>query len=160
MRFHRMMLLCGSALALASLPALAQEEKPMAMDEAPAAALDAAKQHAGGMEFTNVQVDMDEGVETHEFSGKGQDGKMLEVDVTADGKVLEIEREIAMDEVPGEVSQKPDRYAPGFQPTFVEKSERPDAVYYELEGQGQNGELDIEIREDGRRIIIQDDTAA
>ena len=105
---------------------------------------------------------LDDGTATYELSGKGADGKMIEIDVLRDGRIEEVEQEITMEAVPEAVKKLMTKHMPNFKADKVEKSTRPNfEVYYEFDGQnGEGQELDVEIRSDGKRIIIQDDAAA
>ena len=105
---------------------------------------------------------LDDGTATYEFSGKNADGKMIEIDVSHEGRIEEFEQEISMDSVPGAVTNMLTKHLPKFKPTKAEKSTRENfEVYYEFDGQGDDGqELDVEIRSDGKRIVIQDDASA
>ena len=156
--------LITSAAALAlSLPAFAQEENAISMDEVPEAALAAAQENApeGITEFESVQIDDDGGTETYEFAATKEDGMAIEVDVLADGTLEEIEEEVAMDAVPQPVSAALDGELPGFEPSFVEKSTREDGslIVYEFEGQHEGQEIDVEIDEDGSNLVRNEDAA-
>ena len=149
----------AAALALA-LPAFAQEENEISMDEVPEAALATAQEHAMGVTFDAVQMDPDAGTDTYEFSGAKEDGTMIEVDVLADGTLEEVEEEVAMDAVPEPVSATLDAEASGFEPSFIEKSTREDgSIVYEFEGQLEGREVDLEIGEDGSGFVRNEDAA-
>lgn len=155
-------LLIATAVLGLAVPAAAQEENMVAMEDVPQAAMDAAMANADGVTFDSVQMDDDEGTETYEFSGTMESGMMLEVDVLADGTVEEIEEEIAMSEVPAEVSATLEENLPDFEPSFIERSTREEGamVVYEFEGEHEGGEIDVEINEDGSNYTMNEDTAA
>ncbi len=89
------------------------------------------------------------------------DGKNIELDVHPDGRLDEIEREIAMGDVPAKVSTMMKAYLADFQPTKVELSQRPDmTMVYEFEGTHSGREVDVEISAAGDMIMIVDDNAA
>lgn len=154
-----------AAAAVCMLPAVAfaQEEMKVTMNDAPPAALAAAKAVAEsyGVKLTEAGLDYDDAQATYEFAGKMDSGKMLEIDVLADGKIVEVEHEIGMDEVPEAVKQALSKHMPDFSPKMIEKSVHGTfEVYYEFEGEMDGGEIDVEISASGKRVIIQDDSVA
>lgn len=160
-------LLFGAAALCALLPTIAwsaetPDEESITMKDVPAEVKAAAQAAANGTTLDKVDLDLDDGTATYDLSGKGADGKMIEVDVLHDGKIEEVEQEITIDSVPEAVKKMRSKHMPKFKAEKVEKSTRPNfEVYYEFDGQGEDGkELDIEIRSDGKRIIIADDSAA
>ena len=155
---HKHAFATAALLAATGSPALAQDT--VSMDEVPPEARAAAQAAAPGTSFDSVGLDLDGGRAAYEFAGTGEDGKAIEVDVLADGRVLEIEREIDMSEVPEAVRTLLDRYASGMQPEMIEESTHANfEVWYEFGGTLEGGEIDAEVSADGRRILIQDDQA-
>lgn len=131
------------------------------LSQVPLAARIAAMQGAGGFKPEKAGIDFDEnGQVVYELSGKNANGRQREVDVTAEGTLIEIEDEITMEEVPQAVQETLKRWLPNFAPTLIELSQRRNFQrWYEFEGKGPQGhELDVEISEDGERILIQTDT--
>ena len=160
-------LFLGAVALCALFPAIAwsveaKDEDSVSMNDVPAEVRAAAQAAANGTRLEKVDLDLDDGTATYELSGKGADGKMIEVDVLRDGRIEEVEQEITMDGVPEAVKKLMSKHMPNFKADKVEKSTRPNfEVYYEFDGQNGDGqELDVEIRSDGKRIIIQDDAAA
>jgi hypothetical protein len=126
------------------------------MDKVPAHILMAAKAAAPGVKFQKAAVEVEE-VITYELAGKNGNGRQVEVDVTADGKVLEVETEVTLDEVPKEVIAAHKRRVPKLKPGFIEKSERPCGVWYEIEGKEADMNTDVEISACGKHIVIEED---
>ena len=152
-------LLAAAAIVLA-VPAFAQEERTITMDQVPAVALEAAKARANGVEFTAVAMDDDEGTDTYELSGKKANGMAIEVDVLADGTIEEVEEQVEMSAVPEVVKSALQENLAGFTPAMAEKSTRPGGkVVYEFEGTHDGKEIDAEIDEDGSNFAMNDDTA-
>jgi uncharacterized membrane protein YkoI len=153
-------LVLAAAFIGLAVPALAQEENVVPMEQVPQAAKDAATSHANGVTFEQVQMDDDEGTETYEFSGKMANGMQLEVDVLADGTLEEIEEQINASEVPEPVMAALNQNLPGFAPEMAEKSTRPnDLVVYEFEGTHDGKAIDVEINADGSNYVSNEDTA-
>lgn len=160
-------ILFGAVALCALFPAIAwsaeaKDEDNVSMNDVPVEVRAAAQAAANGTKLDKVDLDLDDGTASYELSGKGADGKMIEVDVLHDGQIEEVEQEITMEAVPEAVKKLMTKHMPNFKADKVEKSTRQNfEVYYEFDGQNGDGmELDVEIRSDGKRIIIQDDAAA
>ena len=154
-----------SLLVAIALPADSQEETEIPITEVPIELFQLA-QAAVPVALTTAAAEVDpDGVFVYELSGQTEAGVRYEVDITEDGVIREVEQTIAAKEVPDAVKQALQRWVPDFQPQVIERSTRPflEGTWYEFEGpdprQGQGGDLDIEIREDGLRILIQQDLA-
>ena len=156
---HKVSVFLGAAIAILASDAAAQS---VSMDQVPAAAK-AAALYAAGVELTEVGLDLNGGQATYEFKGKSAEGRQVEVDVLADGKVLEIEQEISQDELPPRILDAAKQYLPNFEPQFIERSMRTGdvvAIYYEMEGAGANGNaVDVEVYQNGGLVTIQQDVA-
>jgi hypothetical protein len=118
------------------------------------------KRFDDGAFITGAQLDKDDVLGVYEVRGKSSDGRALEADIRPDGVIEELEVEIGSDEVPPAVSQALARFASGFTPAEgspqIEKSIRPsDAglseIWYEFSGSS----FDVEIRSDGRAVLIE-----
>lgn len=147
----------ATAVIALGTAAVAQEETTMTMEEVPAAVMDAAiAANTMGTEFESVA--MDDGV--YEFAGTGADGMGYEVDVMEDGSIEEVEMEIMMEAVPAEVSAALEAEMPGFEPTYIEESTRPEGVIvYEFEGEFDGQTIDAEINADGTGFMMNEDAA-
>lgn len=138
-----------SALAIA-VPAFA-EEKEIAMDEAPEAAVATAEANSGGRDFEAVLYQVEDGVEMYEFIGTKDDGLGFGVEVLPDGTLLETAETITMDEVPEAVMATFTAELPGFEPEQIERNIRDGGalVVYEFEGEIDGALVEAEIHEDG-----------
>ncbi len=136
-------------LALADVPAIVRHAAEVAL--------------AGyGSSYTvmNVSLDLDEVEAIYEIRTRGANGRTVEVDVDATGKIEELEIEIRADELPVNVMEALARQVPAFEvskesPTY-EKSLRPSRnglleVWYEFSGTN----FDVEIRSDAKVIVIE-----
>jgi hypothetical protein len=158
-----------SAIALGMLvglllPAYGQEEQPIELAAVPFEVLHLA-QGAVPVPLTKAVVEVDpDGALVYELSGENDEGVHYEVDITGESEIREVEIEITEDEVPEAVKQALKTWVPDFKPTFIERSQRPvsfEGTWYEFEGTSPQSpqELDVEIHEDGQRIVIQADLA-
>jgi len=62
----------------------------------------------------NVSLDLDEVEAIYEIRTKGANGRIVEVDVDASGKVEELEIEVRSDEVPSNVVEALMKHVPAF----------------------------------------------
>jgi hypothetical protein len=110
-----------SAFALVASPSVALE-----MNQVSPHVVEVAKHYAPGAAWESVSTDFDTqlGEAEYEIKGKMQNGTVVEVDVSPQGKVHEIETVIQASEVPTPVMKLVNTYLPGFSPTLVEKSAR------------------------------------
>jgi hypothetical protein len=151
-------------LVAMTLPAYGQEEQEIDISEVPLTLFHLA-QAAVPVTLTKAVVEVDpDGVLVYELSGEDAAGVRYEVDITGTGEIREVEKEITAEEVPELVRQALQTWFPDFQATFIERSVRPvpfEGTWYEFEGTDPRNpqELDIEIREDGKRIVFQEDIA-
>ena len=141
-----------AALALSCGPAPAQDsvEKIIDLSEVPKAAMTAARAAAGDVELTVGNTETKGSKTVYELRGRMADGRMLEVDVFADGTIEEVEREIDPAEVPKVVMDAVRAKYPGFSAKRVEANERAgQLVEYDIEGRAGGTTLFVEVKADG-----------
>ena len=151
------LLIAASAVALLSSPSLAMD-----LNQVPAHVVEVAKHYAPDATWESAGTDFDTQLMApeYEIKGKTKDGMAIEVDVSADGGIHEIETVIAAGAVPEAVTKLLGTYLPGFTPTTIELSARPDNVnFYEFEGTVNGREVDVEVNAARTQIIIADDAA-
>lgn len=149
-------LLTAALVAIASA-ARAQEETTMAMEDVPAAVMEAANA-ANTMGGTFESVAMDDGI--YELAGTLEGGMGFEVDVAEDGTLEEVEEQIEAAALPEAVAAALAAELPGFEPSYVERSTRPEGVVvFEFEGTHEGAEIDAEIAEDGTGFESNADAA-
>jgi hypothetical protein len=90
-----MILICG--LGCATLDDLFEQEKEVPLSEVPAEALRAAKGAVDGVTITEAEMEKEDGETVYILEGEAN-GKEYEIEVTPEGKVLEIEEETDDDE--------------------------------------------------------------
>ncbi len=90
-----LVLICG--LGCASLEDLFENEKEIPLSEVPAAAVKAAQGEVEGINLTEAEVEEEDGETVYILDGTAA-GKEYEIEVTAEGKVLEVEEETEDDE--------------------------------------------------------------
>jgi len=79
-------------LGCASLESMSEDEKEISLSQVPAAAMKAAENAVENITITEAEIEEEDGQVVFELEGI-TDGIEYEIEVTADGKVLEVERE-------------------------------------------------------------------
>jgi len=85
-----LVLICG--LGCATLDDLFEQEKEVPLSEVPDEALKAAQGAVDGVTITEAEMEKDDGETVYVFEGEAN-GKEYEIEVTPQGKVLEVEEE-------------------------------------------------------------------
>ncbi|MGE0409624.1 MAG: PepSY domain-containing protein [Amphiplicatus sp.] len=147
-------------LTVSTAIANAAVTKEIALEDVPPEIMDEAEATAPGLEFYRVTVEEENGKLVYEFEAKGPNGKHMEIDISEDGSLEEIEMETAEAELPTTVRTALDRRYPGFVIDYVETSVRGDGRFiYEIEGRNARGErLALDIEETGE-ILNEEDSA-
>ena len=141
-----------TAIFMGGLMVLPAQSKTIDMAAVPANVREKALETAPGVEFYKVSIERENGVDIYEFEARDYRGRHVEVDVTEDGKLEEIEMELTEEELPSAVSSAISDQYNGFRYSYVEVSVRPDGRHiYEVEGfTGSGQKVDLEISEGGR----------
>ena len=85
-----LVVICG--LGCATLDELFEQEKEVPLSEVPAEALKAAQGAVDGVTITEADVEKEDGQTVYVLEGEAN-GKEYEIEVTPEGKVLEVEEE-------------------------------------------------------------------
>ncbi|MEZ5891568.1 MAG: hypothetical protein R3C58_00240 [Parvularculaceae bacterium] len=146
------------AFAASSTAAHAEVEPTVPFEDVPEKVRDVAIITAPGVTFDRVSVEIENGVTIYEFEAKDHNGKHIEIDVTEDAVLEEIEMETALEDVPAIVLKTLEKTAPGFVATYIELSVRENGglFVYEFEGVAGSRQLDIEIAESGELMVVSD----
>lgn len=65
-----------------------EAKKPIPLDEVPESILKIAREQHPGYEFTSAFTEVEDGQPVYELMAKAKNGKIIEVEVTKDGKIL------------------------------------------------------------------------
>lgn len=151
-----------TAALVFTTPLIAQDETAISLDDVPENVLDTALSTAPGVTFDRVSIEVENGVSIYEFEAQDHNGKHIEIDVTEDGDLEEIEMEIDASELPASVLETLNDVAPGFRPDYIELSVRDGgaAFVYEFEGELDGASMDIEIAENGELLLLSDDLSS
>lgn len=75
-------------LATAGCREEGENDVPVAIDKVPANLVKLAEEKYPGVKFTSAYKETKDGKEVYEIRGKNKEGKILDVEITADGTVL------------------------------------------------------------------------
>jgi uncharacterized protein YpmB len=137
----------------------AADEKKIDLAKVPAVVRQAAEKAAPGVKFTAASKETEKGKTTYELEGRNAQDREVTVEVTAAGKVLEVETEIELNEVPKVVSNALKAKMPGFQAIEASTIHKDGKlVWYGFEGKNAKGEeLDVLVSPDGKTVKEDDD---
>ena len=128
----------AAVLALAGLfasPARADDDETIDLSKVPAVVKKAAERAAPGVKWTRATRETENGQTIYELSGTDAEKIEIEVEVTAAGKVIEVETEVQLSEIPKAVIAAARAKYPTFTPTEGEKVVRDGKLYaHDLEG--------------------------
>ncbi len=88
--FVVLVLISMLGLGCASIESMFDKDQKVALSDVPQAALEAAKTEVPGIVLTEATMEEEDGQRVYEVMGMA-DGKKYEIEVTAEGKVLEVE---------------------------------------------------------------------
>ena len=127
----------------------AAKEKKISLDEVPEAARNTILHEAAGNMVREIEQETENERTVYEAEWK-VDGKEVEVKVTADGKLLERETEIALKDVPEAARETILKEAAGSKVNEVEKVVAGDRVAYEAEWKADGKEIEITVSTAGK----------
>ncbi|MEM9704897.1 MAG: hypothetical protein AAF850_02335 [Pseudomonadota bacterium] len=123
---------------------------PISFRDVPEAVKAAAVAAANGAKLASVARELEDGQNIYEFIAERGDGSFFEIDITEDGSLQEVERDIRWAETPESVREALDLFAPGFKPRRIEFSRHPDGHHvYEFEGFHEGVRVEVDISADG-----------
>jgi hypothetical protein len=147
-------------LGLLMVPARSDEERQKVdLGSLPAAVREAADKAVPGAKWEKAFKETEKGKVIYEIKGDDAKGRDVEVEITADGKVLEVETEIAMSEVPEVVINALKAKLPKFKPEEVESVAKEDKVVgYEFKGDDEKGkDIEVYVSADGKTVKVEED---
>jgi len=139
------------------------KEVKVTLDQVPAAVREAFLKAAGDAKITEIEQEEENGVTTYEATFVAN-GKKKEIEVTADGKVIEEEEEadeekeekITMDQVPAKAREVLMKLAGEGKITEVVKETDDGAVSYEAEWTIKGLSYEAEVTEEGALISSEE----
>jgi len=121
-------------------PVFGVAEQSIDPTEAPVAVQHAATTAVGNIEFKEALVEIAaDGATIYQMIGETSAGRLVEVDVTRCGQVLEFEEEWILAELPTQITAALDVWLPGFEVSRVDRSSRPDGMVYQFDGTDAKG---------------------
>jgi len=88
---NRLMLIIGCLMIAAGCGEVGENDTPMPLDQVPPSIMKVARDKFPEVKFDSAYKETKDGKEVFEVRGKSKDGKIREVEVTADGKILEVD---------------------------------------------------------------------
>lgn len=148
-----------------------EEEVPL--DQVPALVKNAALKAFPSLELESAEAEVEDGVLLYSLSGTDDEGA-LEVEVTTDGTILEVERgeddedddddgedgddeeqPIALDQVPAHVLQAALKAVPGLIVEQAEMEVEEGVTVYDLEGTAAGEPVEVEVSAEGEVLEIE-----
>lgn len=87
-----LLLVVAAGLGCESVESMFDKDEAIALSKVPEPALEAAKAAVPGIVLTEAEVEEENGQAVYEMTGMAE-GKKYEIEVTAEGKVLEVEQD-------------------------------------------------------------------
>jgi uncharacterized membrane protein YkoI len=141
--------LLRTPLARAAGPKEKKTEVKVPVAQVPEAVKKAAQNAAPGITISRATKETEGKRTVYELEGKVGD-KECELEITAEGKLLEMEIEVALAQVPDAVKKAAQKAVPGIVPTEAEKQTRGRRVRYEVEGKVGKKEYELVITAEGK----------
>ena len=152
-------------------------DEAVPLDEVPGVVKSAAAAALPGLVLDSAEAEVEDGVLIYSLSGADAEGA-LEVDVTADGAVLKVERggddgdhqprdddedeegddeeqAIPLDQVPALVLQAAQKAVPGLIVEEAELEVENDVTVYGLEGSAAGKEVEVEVSATGQVLEVE-----
>jgi hypothetical protein len=150
-----------AAAAFFGTAGAAEKEREIPLKDIPPEIKAAADKAVPGAKWQKAEQEKEKGQIIYELKGKGPEkDRMVEVEVTPDGKLIQTEVEVPLNEVPDVVRNKLKSGWPDFKPEEVKAITREDGTQgYEFEGPGgaKGKELEIFISGDGKTVDLDED---
>jgi hypothetical protein len=130
-------------------------EVSVALADVPAAIVKAAEAAVPGIAIEKAGKETDEGKTYFELSGK-VGGSKVDVLVTPEGEVVQVERIVPLDSVPEAVKAAAVKRLPGFVADRAESSWKKDRTTFELRGKVGGKVYEIALSESGEVLEVED----
>lgn len=126
-----------------------KEKEEIAIDKVPAKAREALEKFAGKNKIEKVEGEKEDGIESFEAEWMAE-GQKVEVEVTADGVLMETEEHMKAADVPASVQKAAAKHFPaGAELTFVKKT----VVIYAAKAQVDGKKKKVEIAPTGKLMM-------
>jgi hypothetical protein len=148
------------AAALSGTLGAAEKERSIPLSDIPPEIKAAADKAVPGAKWHSAEQETDKGQTIYELKGKdAEKDREVEVEVTPDGKLLQTEVEVPLNEIPDAVRSTLKNRWPDFKPKEVKAVTRQDGTQgYEFEESKAGGkEFEVFISGDGKTVDVQED---
>jgi uncharacterized membrane protein YkoI len=132
--------------------------KDLSLKKAPEAVRKTIMEFAKGGKIKEIEKEKENGIIVYEAEII-KDGKEIEIKVDMDGNILEVEKEISIDEAPEKVANTIKDYADGGKIKEIEMEEKNGITVYEAEIIKDGKEIEIKVDSDGKILKeeVEDD---
>jgi uncharacterized membrane protein YkoI len=120
-----------AVVALTAVRADDEKEEKVPLDKVPKAVLDAVKAKFEGCELVSAEKEKEDGKDVYEIAIKHK-GQKIEVTLTPEGKIVSVEKEIAVKDLPKAVTEALDAKYPKATIKKAEEETKDDKVTYEV----------------------------
>lgn len=124
------------------------DEEQVSIDQVPAAVKATILKEAKGGTVKKIERETEKGKTIYEAE-INIDGREIEIEVAADGTLLEIEEEVSLDQVPAAVKATILKEAKGAAIMEVERETSSGKTFYEAEWRADGKEVEIKVAADG-----------
>jgi hypothetical protein len=144
--------------AIASTTGARGQDGPIDLAKVPAKVRKAAEVAVPGAKLTSAFKGVEDGATYYELSGKNPQGRAVEIEVTASGRVEAVETAISFREVPRVVLDALRAKMKGFKPETAEVvTQGGKLVGYEFEGEDPQGDdIEVQVSPDGKQVEVED----
>jgi hypothetical protein len=148
-------------LLAAAVAAARADEEEVKLADVPAAVRKAADKAAPKATWKEASKETEEGKTTYELSGTmpvGQDTREVSVEVTSEGKVIELEVEIPLKQVDARIHDMVKAKYPRFkaeEAASISRDGRP--LGYELSGTMEKKKVSVRVSADYKTIELEED---
>lgn len=154
---------CGRDVPPADHRVASSGKQAVELHAVPAEVLQAARTSRPQLDIQSAEHELRDGRDYYDLEGTMPDGTELELDMTkvnGTWTVVEIQRDIGMEDVPGEVREALAGANPDFRPDRIIESDQDDGiVIYEFIGPGPGGEqakLEVKWQSGDAELLLEE----
>jgi hypothetical protein len=133
-------------------------EKNVPLDQVPPAVRATADKALPGVQWKTAKTKTENSQAVYELKGRDSTNREVEVEVTPEGRLVEAETEIPLEEVPVVVREALKARLPNFKPEKIESvSKGIGSSGYEFEGRDEaNNNIEVFISADGTQVTVEE----
>ena len=134
------------------------DSKDVALNDIPAEVRATAEAQVPGGKLTEAELETEDGQKVYSIEAVTADGEKIEIEVSADGKLIAVEKDVALNDIPAEVRTTAEAQVPGGKLTEAELETEDGQTIYSIDAVTSDGKkLEIEMSADGKLIKVEKD---